>query len=233
MSTHDATEQTLDRVSLADEEGVKQVLVNSILGLWDVVNNLTRLRPSRRDRYRVTIFGSARVQAGTFGYEETKKAAAALAAMGCDIITGGGPGLMQAANEGAATAPTRAQSVGIRVDLPFEQDVNAFVTEAFEHRTFFTRLHQFVLASDAFIVAPGGIGTVLETMMIWQLLQVRHLQDTPLILVGKMWPGLIDWARASMLAFDPPLASAEDMTIPRCVTNADEAIAIIRAHHTH
>jgi len=57
-------------------------------------------------------------------------------------------------------------SVGIRVDLPFEQDINAFVTEAFEHRTFFTRLHQFVLASDAFLVAPGGIGTVLETMMI-------------------------------------------------------------------
>ena len=231
MSTHDATEQKLDRVSLADEEGVKQVLVNSILGLWDVVNNLTRLRPSRRDRYRVTIFGSARVQAGTFGYEETKKAAAVLAAMGCDIITGGGPGLMQAANEGAATAPTRAQSVGIRVDLPFEQDVNAFVTEAFEHRTFFTRLHQFVLASDAFIVAPGGIGTVLETMMIWQLLQVRHLQDTPLILVGAMWPGLIEWARSSMLAVDPPLANPEDMAIPHCALNADEAIAIIREHH--
>jgi uncharacterized protein (TIGR00730 family) len=231
MSTHDAMEQKLDRVSLADEEGVKQVLVNSILGLWDVVNNLTRLRPSRRDRYRVTIFGSARVQAGTFGYEETRKAAAALTAMGCDIITGGGPGLMQAANEGAATAPERAQSVGIRVDLPFEQDVNAFVTEAFEHRTFFTRLHQFVLASDAFIVAPGGIGTVLETMMIWQLLQVRHLQDTPLILVGHMWPGLIEWARSSMLASDPPLANPEDMTIPRCAANADEAIAIIREHH--
>src|SRR5262247_4600097 len=205
MSTHDATEQTLDRVSLADEEGVKQVLVNSILGLWEVVNNLTRLQPSRRDRYRVTIFGSARVQAGTFGYEETKRAAAELAAMGCDIVTGGGPGLMQAANEGAATAPDRAKSIGIRVDLPFEQNVNAFVTEAFEHRTFFTRLHQFVLASDAFLVAPGGIGTVLEAMMIWQLLQVRQLQGTPLILVGDMRPALLAWARSAMLVYDPPL----------------------------
>src|SRR5215510_7905098 len=204
------------QVSLANEDAVKKIVMDSILGLWEVVNNLTRLQPSRRDRYRVTIFGSARVQAGTFGYEETKRAAAALAALGCDIITGGGPGLMQAANEGAATAPERAQSVGIRVDLPFEQDVNAFVTEAFEHRTFFTRLHQFVLASDAFIVAPGGIGTVLETMMIWQLLQVRHLQDAPLILVGNMWPGLLEWARSTMLTVDPPLASAEDMTIPRC-----------------
>jgi hypothetical protein len=220
-------------VSLANEDAVRRVLVDSVLGLWDVVNNLTRLKPSRHDRYRVTIFGSARARAGTFGYEETKRAAAALAAMGCDIITGGGPGLMQAANEGATTSPERARSIGIRVDLPFEQDVNAFVTQAFEHRTFFTRLHQFVLASEAFIVAPGGIGTVLETMMIWQLLQVGHLQDTPLVLVGKMWPGLIDWARESMLAFDQPLANAEDMTIPRCVANADEAIAIIRAHHGH
>jgi uncharacterized protein (TIGR00730 family) len=202
-----------------------------VLGLWDVVNNLTRLRPSRRQRYRVTIFGSARAKAGTFGYEETKRAAAALAAMGCDIITGGGPGLMQAANEGAASSPERAQSIGIRVELPFEQDVNAFVAQAFEHRTFFTRLHQFVLASDAFIVAPGGIGTVLEMMMIWQLLQVRHLQNTPLILVGKMWPGLVEWACNAMLAFDPPLANPEDMTIPRCAANADEAIAIIREYH--
>jgi hypothetical protein len=138
---------------------------------------------------------------------------------------------MQAANEGAATAPQSVQSMGIRVDLPFEQEVNSFVTQAFEHRTFFTRLHQFVLASDAFIVAPGGIGTVLESVMIWQLLQVRHLQDTPLILVGKMWPGLIEWARSSMLSFDPPLANPEDMTIPRCVADANEATALIREHH--
>lgn len=230
MSSNDSMAQKSDAVSLADEEAVKQVLVDSVLGLWDVVNNLTRLRPSKHDRYRVTIFGSARAKAGTFGYEETKRVAAALAEMGCDIITGGGPGLMQAANEGAASAPERAQSVGIRVDLPFEQDINAFVTQAFEHRTFFTRLHQFVLASDAFVVAPGGIGTVLETMMIWQLLQVRHLQDTPLILVGRMWPGLIEWARSSMLSFDPPLANAEDMDLPRCAANADEAIALIREH---
>jgi len=231
MSGSESTAQRGDSVNLADEEAVKQVLVSSVLGLWDVVNNLTRLRPSRRDRYRVTIFGSARVKPGTFGYEETKRAAAALAEMGCDIITGGGPGLMQAANEGAASAPDRAKSVGIRVDLPFEQEVNAFVTEAFEHRTFFTRLHQFVLASDAFIVAPGGIGTVLETLMIWQLLQVKHLVDTPLILVGRMWPGLVEWARSSMLSTDPPLANTGDIAIPRCVADADEAVALVRTHH--
>ena len=218
-------------VSLADEEGVKQVLVESVLGLWDVVNNLTRLKPSRHERYRVTIFGSARMRPGTFAYEETRRTASALAEMGCDIITGGGPGLMQAANEGAAASPNRVHSVGIRVNLPFEQDVNAFVTEAFTHRTFFTRLHQFVLTSDAFVVGPGGIGTVLEMTLIWQLLQVGHVTDAPLILVGKMWPGLVEWARDSMLSTDPPLASAEDMAIPQCVATADEAIALVRTHH--
>ena len=217
-------------ISLADEDQVRQVLVDSILGLWDVVNNLTRLKPTRRDRYRVTIFGSARLRPGSFGYEETKRAAAALAALDCDIVTGGGPGLMQAANEGAAAKGV--QSLGIRVDLPFEQEVNAFVTSAFEHRTFFTRLHQFVLSSDAFIVAPGGIGTVLEMMLIWQLLQVKHIENTALILVGGMWPGLVDWARESMLSTDPPLANAPDMDIPRCVANADDAIAIIREHQS-
>ncbi len=231
MKKSNSAARSSDAVSLADEEQVREVLASSILGLWDVVNRLTQLRPSRRDRYRVTIFGSARVRPGTFGYEATKQCAAELAKLGCDIITGGGPGLMEAANEGAASAPERAKSIGIRVELPFEQEVNSFVNQAFEHRTFFTRLHQFVLTSDAFIVAPGGVGTVLETLMIWQLLQVHHLEETPLILVGKMWPGLVDWARSSMLTTDPPLANADDLNIPQCAASGSEAVALIRKHH--
>jgi uncharacterized protein (TIGR00730 family) len=221
-----------ESVSLTDEARVREVLSEAVLGLWDVVNNLTRLKPSRHERFRVTIFGSARAKPGSTAYDETKRLAAELAQLGCDIITGGGPGLMQAANEGAAEAPERARSIGIRVHLPFEQDVNSFVTQAFEHRTFFTRLHQFVLTSDAFLVAPGGIGTVLETMMVWQLIQVRHLQNVPLILIGKMWPGLVDWVRGSMLSSDLPLVNPEDVLIPQCVAGADEAILAIREHHT-
>ena len=219
----------MSSVKLSDEEAVKKVLVDSVLGLWDVVNNLTRIRPARNERYRVTIFGSARAKPGTIAYEETKRVAKELAAMGCDIITGGGPGLMQAANEGVDAAGA-SKSMGIRVDLPFEQEVNPFVELAYEHKTFFTRLHHFVLASDAFIVAPGGIGTVLETMMIWQLLQVRHIEKTPLILVGKLWPGLVEWVRDSMLSFETPLINIEDVDIPICVNNAEEAIDIIRRH---
>jgi uncharacterized protein (TIGR00730 family) len=233
MSTDRAPATGPGTVSLADEEAVKQVLVSTVFGLWDIVNNLTRLRPTKRERYRVTIFGSARAQPGTYVYDEVKRVAAALAEMGCDIITGGGPGLMQAANEGAAlvNAPERDRSVGIRVELPFEQDVNPFVQQAFEHKTFFTRLHHFVLTSDAFVVVPGGIGTVLELMMVWQLLQVRHVEDAPLILVGKMWSALVEWAKAHLLGPQLPLASPADMDIPRCVDTADEAVALLREHH--
>jgi uncharacterized protein (TIGR00730 family) len=218
-------------VSLADEEAVREILTASVFDLWKVVNNLTRLKPSKRDRYRVAIFGSARAQPGTFVYEEVRRTAAAFASMGCDIVTGGGPGLMQAANEGAKSAGATG-SLGIRVELPFEQHANPFVEQAFVHETFFTRLHHFVLASDAFVVVPGGIGTVLEMLMIWQLLQVRHVKDVPLILVGKMWNGLVEWARTSML--DPRLALANpgDFDIPRCLETADEAIALVRELHT-
>ena len=137
---------------------------------------------------------------------------------------------MQAANEGAKSAGAPG-SVGIRVELPFEQDVNPFVAQAFEHETFFTRLHHFALASDAFVVVPGGIGTVLETLMIWQLLQVRHMDDVPLVLVGKMWQGLVDWARTSMLDPRLALANEEDLRIPQCVETADEAITMVRTLH--
>ena len=233
MSSEKPVQNVSPTVSLADEEAVKQILTRTVFGLWDIVNDLTRLRPSRGERFRVTIFGSARAKPGTFVYEEVKRVAAALAEMGCDIITGGGPGLMQAANEGAATAnaPERNRSVGIRVDLPFEQEVNPFVEQAFEHKTFFTRLHHFVLTSDAFVVAPGGIGTALELTMIWQLLQVKHVHDTPLILVGKMWAELVDWAKRNLLKPELALASPADLTIPRCVDTADEAIALLREHH--
>jgi uncharacterized protein (TIGR00730 family) len=220
-------------ISLGDEDAVKEILTDTIFDLWKVVNKLTRLRPTTHDRYRVTIFGSARAKPGSVAYTETKRCARALTEMGCDIITGGGPGLMQAANEGANEADPgdASKSIGIRIALPFEQSANPFVEQAFEHETFFTRLHHFVLASDAFIVAPGGIGTVLEAMMVWQLLQVRHLEDTPFLMVGRMWPGLVEWARQEMLSFEPPLANAEDLELPQCLPTADEAIAVIREHH--
>lgn len=231
MAEGSGTPQAQGAVSLGDEDAVKKVLIDSVLGLWEVVNNLTRLKPTRRERFRVTIFGSARAQPGTFVYEEVKRVSIALTEMGCEILTGGGPGLMQAANEGASSVDGAAgRSVGIRVDLPFEQEVNPFVSQMYEHKTFFTRLHHFVLASDAFIVVPGGIGTVLEMLMVWQLLQVKHVEGAPLIVVGKMWDELVGWARKHMVEGPIALANAEDMKIPVCLKSADEAIAMVREH---
>jgi uncharacterized protein (TIGR00730 family) len=220
-------------VKLSDEATAVKLLQSSVLGLWEVINNITRLRPTRRERFRATIFGSARVPKDHWAYQAVRLLAAELTHMDCEIVTGGGPGLMQAANEGVHMANPNANtgSMGIRVDLPFEQEVNAFVTEAFEHGTFFTRLHHFVLVSDAFIVVPGGIGTVLETMMIWQLLQVRKLHSVPLILAGKMYGELVDWCKKQMLREDCPLASREDMDIPICVEDGPSIIRIVREQH--
>ena len=221
-------------VPLSDEKAALDILSRSVLGLWETVNTLTRLRPTKRDRYRVTVFGSARVAPDHWVYAAVRDLAAELTRLGCDIVTGGGPGLMQAANEGVKLADpdgTRQKSVGIRVELPFEQDVNAFVTEAFEHKTFFTRLHHFVLVSDAFVVTPGGIGTVLEALMVWQLLQVRHLRDTPLLLAGRFWDGLLDWAGRVMLTPDAPLVSPGDLAIPQVLPDGPAVVAAVRDHH--
>ena len=218
-------------IDLKDQEQVVALVARSVLGLWEVVNDLTRLRPTRRADYRVTIFGSARVAQDHWVYGAVRDMAEELTRVGATIITGGGPGLMQAANEGAARVEAGAgRTMGIRVELPFEQEVNPFVGSAFEHRTFFSRLHHFVLVSDAFVVVPGGIGTVLETMLVWQLLQVRKL-DVPLILVGPMWNGLLEWHRQVMLRPGFELASPGDLAIPSCVPDAAGALAILRASH--
>src|SRR5262249_2742026 len=128
-----------DVVRLSDEAATTELVIGAVEGLWDVISQLTRLRRTQRSNYRVTIFGSAGARPGVFPYDEVKRLAAELTTLGCDIITGGGPGLMQAANEGAmsvgADAPGR--SIGVRVELPFEQETNAFVGELYQHKTFF------------------------------------------------------------------------------------------------
>jgi uncharacterized protein (TIGR00730 family) len=233
MSGKEFTREAGDSISLGDETQAIAVLRESVQGLWEVVNSLTRLRPTRKPDFRVTIFGSARIPSDHWVYAAVRDLTAELARMGCGIVTGGGPGLMQAANEGAASVAPEAQgrSIGIRVHLPFEQEVNAFVGEAYEHRTFFSRLHHFVLVSDAFVVVPGGIGTVLELAMIWQLLQVRKLNRTPLILIGRMWADFVAWGRQYLLRPEFLLANPEDLAIPHCVDTAEQAIALIRRRH--
>src|SRR5215471_951986 len=230
MSKQDPKYRQHNIVRLSDEDAAIALLERAVTGLWDVVNDLTRFRRTTRQNYRVTIFGSARIKPNSFAYESVKQLAAELTKMGCDIMSGGGPGLMQAANEGAISVDPEAlnRSVGIRVDLPFEQELNPFVGLAYQHRTFFSRLHHFMILSDAFVVVPGGIGTLLELSLAWQLLQVRKLYNTPLILVGKMWAELVEWGRRTMLKEGSELASEVDFTIPFCFNTIEETIELIR-----
>jgi uncharacterized protein (TIGR00730 family) len=233
MSETTPAETGAENVLLSDEPRAAELIRSAVMRLWESIDDLTRLRSTQRDDFRVTIFGSARVDPGHWVYAAVRDLAQELASLGCTIVTGGGPGLMQAANEGSARGCPAgdARSVGIRVHLPFEQDANPFVTSGYEHRTFFSRLHHFALVSDAFVVVPGGVGTVLETMLIWQLLQVRKMDEVPLVLVGPMWNGLVDWHRAAMLRPGFELASAEDMDIPRCVPDSAAALVILREAH--
>jgi uncharacterized protein (TIGR00730 family) len=217
------------RISPADADAIVQT---SLQSLWDVVNQLSRLPSLPSESFRVSIFGSARTRPGEPVYEKVRALARALAERGCTIVTGGGPGLMQAANEGAqATDPANDHnSVGIRIDLPFEQHANPFVEQCYTHRTFFTRLAHFARLSDAFVIVDGGIGTTLEAMMVWQLLQVRHLEDVPLVFVGPMWRGLVDWAKQSMLTPHTPLANPTDLDLPVCVDSPDQAVEVLSSH---
>ena len=203
-----------------------KVIEAAVNDLWSVVNELSRIPPKRSPFFRVAIFGSARTEPGSPTYEDVKRFARYLAERGCDIVTGGGPGLMQAANEGEnlGDPDNRTRSYGVRVELPFEQGANAFVEKVYTHRTFYSRLAQFVRLSSAYVIVAGGIGTTLEALMIWQLLQVRHVEGVPLIFVGPMWKDLVVWARKHMTTGAEMLASPGDIDIPICVDTIDDAM---------
>ncbi|MDT8437203.1 MAG: LOG family protein [Gemmatimonadota bacterium] len=213
-----------------DARQTYKVLEASLRDLWAVVDNLAAVLPPRPRYYRVTIFGSSRMHPGDFLYAETKRLASELAAMGCDIVTGGGPGVMQAANEGEREGDVlnRTYSIGLNVTLPHEQESNPYVEKLYHHGTFFSRLHHFVQVSSAFVVMPGGIGTMLEAALVWQLCQVGHLYDRPLVFVGEQWRGLVEWGREYWLSAERCLADAKDLEIPICVDTVDEAVDIVR-----
>jgi uncharacterized protein (TIGR00730 family) len=221
------TAQTKKRTSVDPTH----ILDKAIYQLWDTINDLDQIQPERVEHYRVSIFGSSRIRRGDPIYEEVKKLSLDLARMGVDIVTGGGPGLMEAANAGAieGQVESHARSFGLAIHLPTEEAANPFVNKVFRHRTFFSRLHHFVRLSSAFIVFPGGIGTALELFMVWQLLQVKHVTEHPLILVGTMWTGLIDWMHEAMVTRG--LVSPGDMDTISIVSSSEEAIPIIRASY--
>ena len=156
-------------------------------------------------RFRVVIFGSARIQAHDIIYRSIYNIAHALAEHGIDIITGGGPGLMEAANSGITDVVERiSRSYGLPIDLPFiEEPANKHLEIKSSHRRFTSRLDEFMRLSNAVVVAPGGIGTMLEMIYVWQLLQVGLTNDRPMILLGReTWGGLLSWMQEVLLPHD-------------------------------
>ncbi len=179
--------------------------------------------------YRVAIFGSARIQEGDKDYKDVFEIARGLAESGFDIVTGGGPGLMQAANAGTKSAHSLSRSIGLNIRLPREQNPNDFLDIKEEFNLFSNRLDTFMAISDAVVVAPGGIGTLLELFYAWQLVQVDHICETPIILYGGIWTNLLLWLENEVM--ERKLFNKSDMHMIFHVTEPQEVLKLIRQIH--
>ncbi len=174
----------------------------------------------------VSVFGSARTKPGTAEYATATNLAAALARSGFAVITGGGPGIMEAANRGACEAG--GVSVGLGIELPFEQGMNEWVDIGVDFRYFFARKTMFVKYAQAFIVFPGGFGTFDELFEALTLVQTGKVTSFPVVLMGtSYWGGLVDWLRERVVA-DGNI-SASDLDLIRVTDDVDEAVRIVEA----
>jgi uncharacterized protein (TIGR00730 family) len=174
----------------------------------------------------VSVFGSARVAADHPDYALARATARRLGEAGFAVITGGGPGIMEAANRGAQDA--RATSVGLNIELPFEQGANAFQDISLRFHYFFTRKVMFVRYASAFVVFPGGFGTLDELFEALLLIQTRKIRHFPVVLVGSaFWAGLVDWLR-DRLAADALIASS-DLELFAATDDPDEVVALVRS----
>jgi uncharacterized protein (TIGR00725 family) len=145
--------------------------------------------------FRVAIFGSARINVHSPGYEEVYKLSHMLSAENIDIVTGGGPGIMEAACKGHKDGRSceETHSIGLNIDIPAEQKPNRYLDIKREFHRFSKRLDTFAILSNAVVVAPGGVGTLLEFAYTWQLIQVKHICNIPIILIGDMWKDFLKW----------------------------------------
>lgn len=171
----------------------------------------------------VAVFGSARTPHEHPRYELACEIGRALGHAGFSVITGGGPGAMEAANKGAREAG--ALSVGLNIDLPFEQGINPYVDLGVDFHYFFARKVMFVRYSGAFVVLPGGYGTLDELFEALTLIQTKKIRFFPVVLVGtEYWSGLVGWLRETMLAAGN--IGADDVSLLRVTDSVDEVVAI-------
>jgi len=176
----------------------------------------------------VSVFGSARIGRSDPSYRTARALARKLAKRGYAIITGGGPGIMEAANRGAREVG--GVSVGCNIELPFEQGLNEFVTLGMEFRYFFVRKTMFVKYAEAFCIFPGGFGTLDELFEALTLIQTGKVQHFPVVLFGTAyWAGLVRWLRSTPLTEGK--ISHDDLKLFTVTDDVDEAVEVILAHH--
>jgi hypothetical protein len=181
-------------------------------------DSLARLGPA------VSIFGSARVAAGDPSYGNAQELGARLAGKGITVITGGGPGIMEAANKGAHEAG--GVSVGLGIELPHEQSINAYCNLALNFRYFFARKLMFVKYAQAFVIFPGGFGTFDELFESLVLVQTGKIDHFPVILFGRSyWQPLVEWLRGTVLPH--AMIAAADLELFRITDSLDEVVAWI------
>jgi len=203
-------------VRAADAERLHEIAAEFALGF----DHLARLGPA------VTVFGSARTPPQHPHYALMRRVAAALGRAGYAVITGGGAGLMEAANRGARDAG--AVSVGCNIELPHEQRLNDYLDIALRFRHFFARKVMFVRYASAFVIGPGGFGTLDELFEALTLIQTATIRHFPVILLGQdEWQGLLDWLRGRALA--DGRIDVRDLEVLHTVSSPGEVVALVSA----
>ncbi len=189
----------------------------------------------KEEHFRVAIFGSARIKKNDPRYKLVERLAKLLAQRNIDVVTGGGPGLMDAASRGhhqgrkSKGSQATAHSIGLTIKLPMEQRNGYHLDIKKDFGKFSNRLDSFMELSDVVVVAPGGIGTLLELLYTWQLVQVHHICEMPIILLGSHWQGLLDWIKKEMA--NKKLMNKEDFNFVFIAKNCSQAIDLIDKYY--
>ena len=176
----------------------------------------------------ISVFGSARLKEGTHWYNEAEKFGELITIHDFGVITGGGPGIMEASNRGSKESG--GKSIGVGIELPFESGMNPYVDKGVENRYFFTRKVMFLKYSKGFVIFPGGLGTLDELFETLTLAQCGHNIEYPIVLVGKeYWGGLLGWLKNTVL--ENGMMSEKDLDLFRVVDTAEEAVKKIVSYH--
>lgn len=208
----------IDEIKVGDTWRVFKILAE----LVDGFENMSDVYPA------VSIFGSARTEEGHPDYEKAHEIASLLAQEGITVLTGGGPGIMEAANRGANAGGGPEKSVGLNIELPFEQSPNPYAGKQVTFNYFFVRKLMLIKYASAFIIFPGGFGTFDEFFESITLIQTKKILPFPMILVGRdYWSGLIDWLKKDVERHG--FISPQDLDLIRLVDEPGEILDIVKS----